>query len=176
MNGVSLRVVCLLGTLLSCKDRGNELRLSAPISSDGELFSHITRVDPFSTYNLFPNVDSATSGTLNGSTAHQPLVSVRLNGIATNTLQNGRFPAGSSFPDGSVIFKQIISGGQTSLYAVMYKDAANPLAGNGWLWAEFYPDGSPFISLARKGANCTACHSREQGLQHDLVRTFERQH
>jgi hypothetical protein len=100
---------------------------------------------------------------------------VRINGKASGVLQNGRLPAGSGFPDGSIIFKQIISGGQTSLYAVMYKDSKNPLAGNGWLWAEFQPDGTPFIPLTRKGGNCIGCHSRELGLQHDFVRTFERQ-
>ena len=165
---------CLL-CLLSCTDQGESPRAKYAIDSDAELFEYVTLVDPFSGYTLFPGVDSVVSGTLNGSTAHQPLVRVSMNARALGALQNGILPAGATFPDGSVIFKQIISAGQPALYAVIYKEKDNPLAGNGWLWAEFQPDGSTFIPLTRKGVNCTGCHAREQGPQHDYVRTFERQ-
>jgi hypothetical protein len=56
----------------------------------------------------------------------------------------------------------------------MRRDRLSPHAGEGWLWAEFEPDGTPFISVTGAGRNCTGCHMREQGPQHDLVRTFER--
>jgi hypothetical protein len=145
------------------------------ITPDAYLFGIITQTDPFSAYTLFPNADSVTSGTLNGSTAHQPMVRVSLNETAFGVLQNGVLPSGSRFPNGSIVFKEIITGGQTSLYAVMRKDSANALAGNGWLWAEYYPDGRVAISVERAGSACVGCHSLEQGLQNDLVRTFERQ-
>jgi hypothetical protein len=58
---------------------------------------------------------------------------------------------------------------------VMYKDTNNARAANGWLWAEFSPDGAVGYSVSNRGGACTACHSLEQGTQHDLVRTFERQ-
>jgi hypothetical protein len=161
----------------SCKDQGAPPPGSTReiISSDAQLFDVVTQVQPFASYSLFPDVDSVASGMLNGSAAHRPLVRVSMNATALGALRADTLPAGTSFTDGSIIFKQIISGGQTSLYAIIYKDKNNPLAGNGWLWAEFLPDGTPFISLTRKGANCIGCHSLEQGLQHDLVRTFERQ-
>ena len=57
----------------------------------------------------------------------------------------------------------------------MYKDASNTLASDGWLWAEFSPDGSVGYSVSNRGTACTSCHQREQGPQNDLVRTFERQ-
>ncbi len=168
--------LCLICLVLSCKDQGGEPSETAlQISSDGELFHHITQVDPFASYTLFPRVDSVTSGTLNGSTAHQPLVRVSMNAKAMSALQHDSLPAGSGFPDCSVIFKQIMMGDSIVLYAVILKAGNNPLAGNGWLWAEFNPDGTPFISLTRRGTNCVACHSRERGPQHDFVRTFERQ-
>lgn len=145
------------------------------MSADETLFRFISRTDPFTSYVLFPNVDSVTSGTLNGSTAHQPLVRVSLNARAFGALSNGSLPTGSRFPDGSVVFKQIITNGQTTLFAVMRKDNANPLSANGWLWAEYHPDGTAAISATRQGSACVGCHSREQGPEHDFVRTFERQ-
>jgi len=166
-----------LSCISSCKDQGDIPPSLTPeiVSSDAQLFNVVTQAQPFTSYVLFPDVDSVTTGTLNGSTAHRPLVRVSMNAIAFGALRADTLPAGTSFPDGSIIFKQIMSGGQTSLYAVIYKDRGNPLSGNGWLWAEFLPDGAPFISLTRKGANCTGCHSLERGPQHDFVRTFERQ-
>lgn len=171
----SLVSMTFLFCLCSCTDQGESPKARYNLASDAELFEYVTRVDPFSGYTLFPGVDSVTSGTLNGSNAHQPLVRVSMNAQALEALQSGALPSGATFPDGSVIFKQIISGGQPTLYAVIYKDKDNPLAGNGWLWAEFQPNGSTFISLTRKGVNCTGCHAREQGPPHDFVRTFERQ-
>jgi hypothetical protein len=167
----------VLSCISSCKDQGYSPPSSTReiISSDAQLFSVVTQAQPFTSYSLFPDVDSVTSGTLNGSNAHRPIVRVSMNATALGSLRADTLPAGTAFPDGSIIFKQITSGGQTSLYAIIYKDKNNPLAGNGWLWAEFLPDGTPFISLTRKGANCTGCHSLEQGPHHDFVRTFERQ-
>jgi hypothetical protein len=172
-----VEVGIVLFCISSCKDQGAPPTSSTMeiISSDAQLFGVVTQVQPFASYSLFPDVDSVASGTLNGSTAHRPLVRVSMNATALGALQADTLPAGTSFPDGSIIFKQIISGAQTSLYAIIYKDKNNPLASNGWLWAEFLPDGTPFISLTRKGANCTGCHSLECGPQHDFVRTFERQ-
>lgn len=165
----------LLSVVSSCTDMGSAVKVSHAISSDDVLFTYITRTDPFVSYPLFPRVDSVTSGTLNGSTAHQPFVRVSLNARALAVLENGSLPNGTMFPDGSVVFKQIIMGGQTVLYAVILKDSQNPLAANGWLWAEYRPDGTTAISVTQHGGGCIGCHSREQGPQHDFVRTFERQ-
>jgi len=161
----------MLSFVSSCKDQGDVVLLSP----DAELFRHVTQADPFTSYRLFPGVDSVTSGSLNGSTAHQPLVRVSVNETAYLALRADTLPAGSQFPNGSAIFKQIFENGRTMLYAVILKKNNHELSGNGWLWAEFYPDGTPFISVTRRGVNCTSCHAREQGPQHDFVRTFERQ-
>ncbi len=174
-----LTAIILVSVLaLCCKDQGAQqtaAQRQLSVSTDAELFAFVTATDPFGAYALFPHADSVTRGTLNGSTAHQPLVRVRMNGTAYSILQNGRFPAGGSFPNGSVMFKEIIINGRTEVYAVMYKDAGTPLAGNGWLWAEYQPSGSVLVSMTARGSGCTACHARELGPQHDFVRTFERQ-
>lgn len=171
-------VILVFGLALCCKDQGTQqgaAQRQRSVSTDAALFALVTATDPFGAYALFPHADSLTRGTLNGSTAHQPLVRVRMNNIAFSLLQNGRFPPGGSFPNGSVLFKEIIINGNTEIYAVMYKDVGNPLAGNGWLWAEYQPNGNTLVSVMARGAGCTGCHAREQGPQHDFVRTFERQ-
>ncbi len=170
-------LVILSSSLQSCGDTSTSTppATGGVISTDTQLFTHVTQSEPFTSYTLFPNVDSVTSGTLNGSTAHQPLVRVSMNTSALATLQNGRLSTGGTFPDGSIIFKQIITDGQTTLYAIIYKDRSNALAGNGWLWVEYQPNGTVAFSIANRGSGCVGCHAREQGPQNDFVRTFERQ-
>lgn len=161
-----------------CHDGGSDQpQQTLPrIASDADLFLAVTQTDPFAAYVLFPGVDSVTSGTLNGSNAHQPLVRVRMNAVAFNSLHGDTLSSGMRFPDGSIIFKEILSQDAVQLYAVMYKDRLNPLAGSGWLWAEYEPDGTTFISVLDQGAGCTGCHARERGPANDYVRTFERRH
>ncbi len=163
--------------MFSCRsDEGSQPSVDGRISTDQQLFTLITQTQPYSSYSLFPNVDSVTQGTLNGSQAHQPMVRVSMNDTAVSALQNDTLPAGNSFPDGSIIFKQIRMSGQTTLFAVIYKDRGNSLSANGWLWAEYAPNGNVAFSIERRGNSCIACHSIEQGPQNDFIRTFERQH
>ena len=147
------------------------------IRDSSALFQLITQTDPFTGYTLFPNVEEFTVGRLNGSEAHRPIVRVSINARALGALQSGRLPTAAQFPDGSIIFKEVRPrpDAPATLYAVMYKDASNTLASDGWLWAEFSPDGSVGYSVSNRGTACTSCHQREQGPQNDLVRTFERQ-
>lgn len=145
------------------------------IDTDAELFTLITQTQPLTSYILFPLTDSVTSGTLNGSQAHQPLVSVSMNATAYNSLRGDTLPNGQTFADGSIIAKRIIEAGQTTLYAVMYKDRTSSLEGHGWLWAELTPSGTAFYSITNRGDACTGCHLLERGSVNDLVRTFERQ-
>ena len=171
---IFISAIPLLLITISCADEATN-DPGGGSTPDATLFTQVTQTDPFTSYTLFPNADSVTSGTLNGSTAHQPLVRVSMNATALSALQGDTLPAGTRFPNGSIVFKEIITGGQTTLYAVIRKDTANAWAGNGWLWAEYYPDGRVAISVEGGGSACVSCHSREQGVQNDYVRTFERQ-
>ena len=149
----------------------------AQIRDDASLFQFVTRDDPFGAYRLFPNADEFATGRLNGSEAHRPVIRVSLNALAFGALVNGRLPAGSRFPNGSIVFKAIgpSAGAAPTLYAIMRKDDAGTLSGSGWQWAEYFPDGAVAYSINSRGNVCTSCHLREQGPQNDLVRTFERQ-
>jgi hypothetical protein len=147
------------------------------ITDDASLFRLFTRTDPVAAYAPFPNAEEFASGRLNGSEAHRPIVRVRLNARAAGALVNGRLPATGRFPDGSLLVKEVRpdASAAVDVYAVMYRDAASPLAGEGWIWAEFRPDGSVFYPVAGRGRSCTGCHERAEGPQNDRVRTFERQ-
>lgn len=147
------------------------------IADDASLYRLVTQTEPFSAYAAFPDAEEFTTGRLDGSEAHRPLVRVTLNARAMSALVGGRLPAGGRFPDGSVVFKEIRANQQASpgVYAVMYREQANPLAGEGWLWAEFNPNGTVVYSIAQRGSGCVFCHRRALGPQNDLVRTFERQ-
>ena len=147
------------------------------IADDASLFRLVTQTELFTTYAPFPSADEFTMGRLVGSGAHRPVVRVTLNARAMSALVAGRLPAGSRFPDGSIVFKEIRASQSATphLYAVMYRDEKNPLAGGGWLWAELSPTGSVGFSVTQRGSGCTGCHSLGLGPQNDLVRTFERQ-
>lgn len=180
MRGLYAALVAAGLLAVSCRDKQAPNTTTPPdemrevVDSDAALLRVITQTQPYATYTLFPHADSVTTGSLNGSTAHRPMVRVSINTIALAALQNGRYFA--PFPDGSIIVKEIKNDdGATTLIAVIYKDRNNPLAGNGWLWAEYYPNNAPLFSITSRGANCVECHSREQGPSHDFVRTFERQ-
>jgi hypothetical protein len=174
-------ILSLVTVLFSCKKNNTTspfdgMSDTTLIRSDSALYLFITQTQPFASYTLFPNADSVTSGTLNGSNAHRPLVRVSMNATALNALRNDTLPMGTSFPKGSVVFKQIIENGQTTLFALIYKDPNNSLSAGGWLWSELYPEGRVAYSIANKGSGCIGCHSFGKGLQNDLIRTFERQH
>jgi hypothetical protein len=176
MKTLRFAAVCIIGLFAwQCNDMGEIAPERKTISSDADLSSLVLHEQPYATYPLFPGVDSVAAGTLNGSNAHTPLVRVSMNEKAFSALSGGALPTGTSFPEGSVIVKEIREDGHTTLVAVMYRDAQNPLSGSGWLWAEYTPDGTAMVSVQSRGSGCVGCHSREQGLQHDLVRTFERQ-
>jgi hypothetical protein len=147
------------------------------IGDDASLYRLVTQTEPFASYTPFPNADEFTTGRLVGSEAHRPVVRVTLNARAMSALVGGRLPAGGRFPDGSIVFKEIRASQSAAphLYALMYRDQANPLAGAGWLWAEFSPTGSVAFSVTQRGSACVGCHLLALGPQNDLVRTFERQ-
>lgn len=84
---------------------------------------------------------------------------------------DGKLPAGSEFPKGSLIVKEVYSGGALTLYAVMKKDNSSRYASNAWVWAEYKPNGDAQYDISKNGAACTACHSTNPN--RDLVRSFD---
>ncbi len=78
---------------------------------------------------------------------------------------NMQLPLNKSFPDGSIIAKEVLKNGSIDLYAIMHKQ-------NGvWRWGEIRPDGSTIYRLTENLQICTSCHS--QAGNRDLVLTFK---
>ncbi len=179
--GLAFALVITAATATSCGGPSTpsspSVESSSAVRDDAGLFRQFTVTDPLGSYTVFPNAEPFTTGRLNGSEAHRPVIRVVLNATAAGALVDVRLASGTRFPDGSIIVKEIraTAAAPPTLYAVMVKDRASALAGNGWLWAEYGPSGSVAYSVSSRGGACTSCHLRENGPENDLVRTFERQ-
>lgn len=98
---------------------------------------------------------------------------LKFNKIAYEALdENGRLPAGGTFPDGSVIVKEAYSDSNGILieYAIMKKDPKNKYAKKDWLWSEIAVDGTISYPVSNKGQSCIHCHT--QPINRDATRTF----
>jgi hypothetical protein len=85
----------------------------------------------------------------------------RYNAAAATQLDaNGRVRSNASFPDSSLVVKELYTGGTLIRFAVMMKvrGSSNASAG-GWLWAYYSPTGATEISIADRGAACASCHA-----------------
>lgn len=85
---------------------------------------------------------------------------VRYNTHAATQLDAaGKVRSGASFPDSSIIVKELLNGSTLATYAVMIKMRNSASAGpGGWIWAEYGPTGSVKFPTASRGSACTACH------------------
>ncbi len=97
---------------------------------------------------------------------------LRFNAQAQSVLDSsGKIPTGASFPEGSIIVKEVFDANAISLYVVMKKQASHELAANSWLWFEFSPNGNVDYSISKKGSDCVGCHSGNPN--RDLTRSFD---
>lgn len=97
---------------------------------------------------------------------------LRFNATAAAALgADGKLPAGASFPDGSIILKEIWENNQLTLLVPMQKAAGNANAGDGWLWGEYKPNGAVVYEISKKGSGCIGCHKTSPS--RDLVRSFD---
>lgn len=108
------------------------------------------------------NADTVYSG----ATGPHGNFKLRFNKIAANVLtDNGKLPAGSKFPEGSFIVKDVIKNGSVYVYAFMYKRKGN------WIWGEAETNGNVHHSAAVGNKVCVNCHS--QAGNRDLTVTFK---
>ncbi len=86
---------------------------------------------------------------------------VRYNTQAATQLDaSGKVRAGASFPDSSIIVKTLSNGSTLVTYSVMMKLRGSSSAGfDGWIWAEYEPNGAVKYSTAGRGGACSSCHS-----------------
>lgn len=121
--------------------------------------------------------DAALRPKSSGSGHGEAFLRTRYDATAATQLDHatGRVRAGAVFGTGSLIVKELhqTATGGISQYAVMQRNPTNPNAApNGWVWAEFNPDGSVSLSSASKGSGCTGCHGQAGHVDATLMNKF----
>lgn len=153
----SFGVAVLVMSVMGCA--GDPLDSSAPGAgasvSDATLYALVRGDASWTFYKR-----SATPITRSSQPHPESRALVRYNTHAATQLDAaGKVRSGASFPDSSIIVKELFNGSTLVTYAVMIKLRGSASAGpGGWIWAEYGPTGSVKFSTASRGSACTSCH------------------
>lgn len=167
-------LLLIVVTFIQCNKSTTETDPVTPTSNaaitDDELFNMTNGTDGYTYYK--GSSDIATSAP---ASAHSGFYRVRFNATAQAALtDNGKLPEGGTFPEGSIIVKELHKaqdGSNQNGIAIMIKRPNDPNAGsNGWVWAEYFGSTANAIPVDTKGAQCIGCHSSSK---RDMVRLFE---
>lgn len=157
--------------LVQCKSdmTGSNNAEPATAISDQELYDQSITTSGFTYYK---NSDAYLASS--PESAHNQFHRVRFNATAQAALtDNGKLPEGESFPEGSLIVKELHAnqdGTGMNGIAIMIKRSNDPNAAeNGWVWAEYFKSANDGFSVSTKGASCNGCHSTND---RDKVRLF----
>jgi hypothetical protein len=158
----TLTLLLIVAVAIQCKkDEEQE-----PVINADSMFYNETQSNSGYTYFRNGKILSAASPSPHGS------FKLRFNSVAQAALDStGQLSKGSTFPENSIIVKEVYSGGSLSLLVPMKKSPNDENAANGWVWAEYDTDGSTVYSISKKGADCTGCHSLDN--HRDFVKTFD---
>ena len=110
-----------------------------------------------------------------GSGHNQSFLRTRYNTVAAVQLDStGRVKSGISFPNGSLIVKELVnSPGTVFRYAIMYKDSTHVDSdSNGWVWGYINGDGTVAEPASSKGSICTGCHAQSGHIDQTLMNKF----
>ncbi|MCB9252896.1 MAG: cytochrome P460 family protein [Flavobacteriales bacterium] len=117
-------------------------------------------------YSMFRNGDLLAG---KGPSPHGSF-KLRFNDLASSALDSaGNLPVGAKFPQGSILVKDIYSGGNLTLHAIMKKDTTSEFSERGWIWAEYKPNGDIEYNLDRNGQACVFCHGNSPNRDHTRV-------
>jgi len=111
----------------------------------------------------------------NASGHSEAFLKTRFNAVAAAKLDaGGKLVDGTSFPDGSLIVKELYKNESTlNRYAILYKKAGHPDAdAKGWVWGYVNADGSVAAAASQKGAGCAGCHSQSGNIDYILMKKF----
>lgn len=136
---------------------------------DDALYKWISSEQNFSWYKNDPVILPTSEET---KRAHDNFMRVRFNKTALSVLDsNGKLPAGTEFPDSSIIVKEIFSdrGSNPEILAVIVKLKGAENSAKNWLWAEYSLTGEVEYSVTKNGKVCTGCHKPGD----DYVRLFD---
>lgn len=98
----------------------------------------------------------------------------RYNATAATQLDgNAQVLNNASFPDGSLVVKELSNGTSVERYAILFKDSDNDFAdSNGWVWGYVNADGTVATTAEDKGAICTSCHLQPGNLDYMLMNSY----
>jgi hypothetical protein len=128
---------------------------------------------------IFAEINEAGFEYYQGGTTLQPASAsphgnfkLRFNQEALSSLDgSGELPQGGTFPEGSVIVKEVYVNNVLNIYAIMKKAPLDANAANGWVWSEIGPNGKVQYSIKGKGNGCVSCH--DDLPNRDFVRTLD---
>ena len=110
-----------------------------------------------------------------GSGHSQPYLRTRYNTVAATKLAaGGAIQAGATFPEGSLIVKELYSNPTTlARYAILYKQSSNTNAdAKGWVWGYINADGTVAEPASSKGSGCISCHSQADNIDYMLMNKY----
>lgn len=110
-----------------------------------------------------------------GSAHSQSFLRTRYNSTAATKLDGaGRIMNGASFPEGSLIVKELFQNQSTLVqYAILYKKSDSPDAdAKGWVWGYIKSDGAIVQSASQKGNGCISCHSQNGNIDYMLMNKY----
>lgn len=158
---------CLISLLLSTACNKDK----AAIAIDKKLFDLAKNTDGFVWFKYSEVLLVKSSG----SGRSQDFLRTRYNAIAATQLDsNGRIVNGTTFPEGSLIVKELFKNTSTiDRYAILYKESGSEYANaNGWVWGYIDANGSVNISADKKGASCINCHTQSNHIDYMLMNKF----
>ncbi len=169
LNLLSITLIVLLGftllTVQSCKKDKEATGI------DKQLFDMATETSGFIWYK---NSDTLL-GKSAGSGHPQPFLRTRFNTIAAANLDaGGKIIDGSTFPEGSLVVKELIDNSNDIVrYAILYKKSDNENADSrGWVWGYLNADATVSEPASKKGSICTSCHLQADNIDYMLMNKY----
>lgn len=110
-----------------------------------------------------------------GSGHSQPFLRTRYNSTAITMLDaNGKIIPGSTFPEGSLIVKELVDNEyEIDQYAILFKKSDDKYADTrGWVWGYLYANGKVRISASEKGSACKSCHLQTDNIDYMLMNKY----
>jgi hypothetical protein len=108
--------------------------------------------------------------------AHElPFLKTRYNTVAATKLDGaGKIMEGVSFPEGSLIVKELYESPTKLIrYAILYKKSDSPDAdARGWVWGYINADGGIALAASAKGSGCKGCHSESGNIDYMLMNKY----
>lgn len=150
----------------ACKKSDNDD--TDPLSTDAFLYQRALETSGFTWYK---NSDALLqSSSLSGHA--EDFLRTRYNDTAATKLaSDGTVMSGITFPEGSLIVKELYTNNtDISTYAILYKKSNHTDAdADGWVWGYLNADGSVKSAASNKGSSCRGCHGQSGSIDFTLM-------